>query len=131
MVSEEYLKAFIIGSSLPVFILFFIAVAKMERKKEAKYSYEYYTLIAPLYLGLLNMLGLSISKQYNLSRLYRFLITAIIGASIVAIFITVMDVYNFKSKNRWYEQYFWLFVTYIFVFVVIVNGIDFMLVLDK
>lgn len=123
--SGEYIKAFVIGSSWPIFVLYFYAVANYDDIRN--YSFKDYVLIAPLFLGLLNVFGLFLSHKYNLSRNQRFLLTGLIGATCVALFITFTHAYNFETKKRWIEQYISLYILYIFVFVIIVNNIDYYL----
>lgn len=119
---EPYLLSFIIGASWPVFILFFVAVSKYG--PVAKYDYKTYTLIAPLFLGLLNMFGLYIARMFGLTHVQRFLYTALIGAAMISILITYFELYNFDSQSKWNQQYLYLFITYIFVFSIIVYGIE-------
>lgn len=123
--SAEYIKAFIIGSSWPVFVLFFYAVDQLNDVRN--YSFKNYAFEAPVFFGLLNMFGLFISKEFDLLRTTRFLLTGMIGALIIAIVITVTHEYNFKTEQRWLEQYILLFIWYIFAFFIIVNTIDFYL----
>lgn len=123
VMSAEYIKAFTIGASWPAFVLYFYAVANYGEIRN--YSFENYVFIAPLFLGLLNMFGLFISNEYNLSRRKRFILTGLIGATFVSIFITLTNAYNFKSKEKWIEQYIGLYLIYMFVFVIIVNNIDY------
>jgi len=49
MILSKYLKAFIIGSSMPAFIGFFIAYYAINNKMK-QLSYVNYTIIAPLTL---------------------------------------------------------------------------------
>ena len=122
-IMNEYLRAFIIGSSYPVFVLYFYAVANYD-KKLVNYSYKNYTLIAPLFLGMLNVFGLYLSKIYNLSNNERFLLTALIGAIIVMITIYVTKMYNYTSVNQWIQHDIGLIILYIFVFCIINNLIN-------
>lgn len=122
----EYFKSFLIGSSWPVFIYFFYVVSQYPSTTKT-FSYEYYTFIAPIFLGLLNMFGLFLSKQYDFTRTQRFLITAIIGATLVSITITLFKVYNFPTVGRWIHKYITLYLTYIFIFGFVVNLLDFSL----
>jgi len=119
---NEYIKSFVIGSSWPVFILYFYAVSNYN-ERELNYSYKNYTLIAPVFLGILNVFGLYVSQKLNLSRTQRFLFTGLFGAFCVASFITSFKVYNF-SDQRLMQQYVSLFMIYVFVFLVIVNVLD-------
>lgn len=124
--TNEYFKSFIIGSSFPVFAIYFYSVAHYS-DKEINYSYKDYTLLAPVFLGLLNMFGLYISQKYNLNRWQRFFFTGLFGAIFVSLFITLFKAYNFDNQERWFEQYVGLFVVYIFVFCVIVNLVDYLI----
>jgi hypothetical protein len=120
---NQYLRAFVIGSSYPVFVLYFNAVSKYDESK-MKYTYRDYTMFAPFALGILNAFGLYFANIYSLSRADRFFLTGLIGSLITAIFITVFKIYDFESTERWFQQYFYLIITYIFVFCVIVNTLD-------
>ena len=91
---EDYLKSFIIGSSLPVFITFFLSVAKINNNIK-NYSYKSYTIISPLYFGIVNMLSLYYLKNYD-----RFIFTGLISPLIVIIFAKSFNSYNF-SFNEW------------------------------
>jgi hypothetical protein len=57
---NPYLKSFIIGSSFPSFILYFLAVRVAKNKN---YRFEDYAFIGPLSLGVNNMLSLYIAKN--------------------------------------------------------------------
>jgi len=120
--TSEYVKAFIIGSSLPVFGLYFYNVSKYD--DIMNYSYKWYTFAAPLFLGLLNVFGLFISNTYKLTRLQRYVMTAVIGATLISIVITVTKAYNYTSKEQWIQHYISLFMLYIFTFVFVVNILD-------
>jgi hypothetical protein len=119
---SDYVKAFVIGSSYPVFIPFFYAVSQYDESM-INYGYKSYTLIAPLFLGTLNVVGLYLANTYGLSRMKRFGLTGTLGALTVATTITVFKAYNF-STARWIQQYVSLIIVYIFVFCVIVNVLD-------
>ena len=60
----NYLKGFIIGSSLPVFALFLYNVSKM---KNINYSYENYSLLAPLYFGIMTCFILLLQNKTKMS----------------------------------------------------------------
>src|SRR5690349_11423528 len=123
---SEYLKAFIIGSSWPTFILYFYAVSNYS-ETERKYSYRDYTFVAPLFLGLLNMFGLYLANKFNLSRGQRFILSGLVGAMMVSIIITLFNVYNYDSVNRWVQQYISLFIVYLVVFGIVVNLVDYLI----
>jgi len=119
--SNQYIKSFIIGSSYPVFILYFYNVLINKNKN---YSYENYTLIAPVFLGLLNAFGYYIKQKFELSQMQRFVITAILGASIVSFYATLTKSYNLTTQNEWFTYYIQILLLYLFVFGIIVNLLD-------
>ena len=75
----KYLKQFVVGSSYIVFAPFFYAVEKTQPKKT--YKYYDYTLVAPVWFGLWNMLSLILAKHFKLSFRMRFLLVSIITSS--------------------------------------------------
>ena len=117
--NHEYFKSFVIGSSWFVFIWFFLVVSRYNHL--ANYDYKVYTFIAPLFLGLLNVFGFFISQKFKLTNNQRFIITGLIGATIVSIFITLFRLYNFDNPMRWFQQYLGLYLTYLIIFAVVVN----------
>ena len=119
---DKYVKSFIIGSSWPVFILFFLVV--FSYGNQINISYPLYSFGAPLFLGLLNVFGLYISDQYNLTKTQRFITTALIGTIIVSIAITLFKVYNYTTKAQFVEHYIKLFIFYLFIFGLIVSNIE-------
>ena len=68
----KYLKEFIIGSSYPVVVLFYYMVHNYQSNKN--YDYYEYTLIAPIWFGLWNIISLLISEKYKLSNFWWHLI---------------------------------------------------------
>jgi len=121
---NEYVKDFIIGSSWPVFILYFYGVSKFPDNIK-NYSYTKYTFIAPLILGLFNVMGHIMANAFGLSRTQRFVLTGIVSAICVASFITLFKMYNFSTQDEWITQYITLLIIYIFVFAIIVNNLDY------
>jgi hypothetical protein len=118
---DKYIKSFVVGSSWPVFILFFLIVSSYGNKINV--SYPLYSFGAPLFLGLLNMFGLYISNQCGLTKSQRFLITGTIGALVVSIVITLFKIYNY-TRDQFIEHYLKLFIFYIFMFGFVVNAIE-------
>lgn len=118
----DYLKSFIIGSSYPVFIWYFYPVSRYGDLMNV--NYKLYSMIAPVFLGGLNMFGLYLQKMFNLSLMERMLLTALIGSSFIASVITFLNIYNFKTSSEWYHQYLGLLMTYLFVFCLVVYVIE-------
>ena len=115
---SRYLRAFVIGSSYAVFISFFIGVGYLAEKK--KYDYYQYTLIAPLYLGLMNVIGLRLSERFGWSVNRRFLFTGLMSGIIVANFATITKAYNF-TQEEWLQYYFILITQHVISFAVIIR----------
>ncbi len=67
-----YIREFVIGSSFPVFLPHFIAVAGLDESK-LNYTYKQYTFIAPLYYGLMNVISLLLAIRLKLSDRQRYL----------------------------------------------------------
>lgn len=115
---NEYLKAFIIGSCYPVFVLFFIGAQTI---KDKNYDYGLYTIFAPLYLGIMNMIGLYLSTIYDFDLTTRFFITGLLSGSIVAIFATVTKSYSFENQCSWFKYYMVLILHHVLTFSIIVR----------
>ena len=121
----DYLKSFIIGSSWPVAIFYFYPVSQY--RELINVSYRKYTMIAPIFLGLLNVFGLYLSNHFGLSFDRRFLLTGLIGAIFIALVITYFKVYNFLTQKRWYQQYIYLIIMYFFIFNIVIRSIEYLL----
>lgn len=111
------LKQFVVGSSAFVFLPFFGTVMNID-KKDKNYSYALYTIAAPLYLGLINVLGSILFKGQ-----YRYLLTGLISGIIVAIAATLLNSYNF-TKREWNEYYIRIIIRHILTFGIIVNILE-------
>ena len=119
---EKYIKSFIIGSSYPSFVLFFMVVSQYGEMMNLPFTT--YSIIAPPFLGLLNVFGLFLKNKYNLGQFQRFFYTGIIGAIFISIVITLLKIYNFTTKRRWIEQYIKLQITYFLIFSVIIRSLE-------
>jgi hypothetical protein len=114
----DYLKAFIVGSSLPAFALFFIGFYGNKKYISAQNCvtkmlgiepYIFYTIGAPLYMGVMSMLAVLIGRQYRIPTRQAFFAVSLLSPIIVSFLITYCDIYNF-SPYRLKEQYLRLFV---------------------
>ncbi len=112
----HYLRAFILGSSWAVFVLFFLAVMKLTNKN---YTYEFYTVVAPVYLGLMNVLSLYLAEKYNLTLRQRFLLIGILSPLIVIMIAKIGNVYNYTT-TEWLGYYCYIILKHMFIFNVIV-----------
>ena len=115
----KYLKEFIIGSSFPVIVIFYYMVYNHQENKN--YSYYHYTLLAPIWFGLWNILSLIIANKYKLSKRIRFFIVSIL--SLLSIYVIAQRFYT-KTEKEWEFYYFQQFIKYMFVWNIIIYTID-------
>ena len=121
---NQYLRAFVIGSSFFVFIPYFLAVRFLSEQKFLNYSYANYTLYAPIGLGLYNVFSLYVANKMNLTKRYRFLLISILAPTLVGIGIYVRKAYNYTSINQWFNHIWKLYLVYFIVFNFIVYSLD-------
>ena len=115
----KYLKDFVIGSSIVVVVPFFYMVYNHQSKK--KYSYYNYSLLAPVWFGLWNIISLIIAEKYNLSDRLRFLIISII--SLLTIYIISHFYYNKTKKERIY-YYLQQFIKYMLTWNIVIYNLN-------
>ena len=124
---KNILLSFVVGSSFLSFFLFFMGFHTYSNKynKENCVSqwfklepYYFYTLLAPVYLGLMSVFALLIHQYTKISIRKSFLIISLLSPIIVSMAITKCKIYDF-SKQRLMEQYLRLMVYHILLF----NGI--------
>ena len=108
----DNLKHFIIGSSLPVVILHYFLVYYNKRKN---YSYFSYTILAPLYLGLVNVISHIVFKKMNL---YNLILLSFISANFVFGLSYFTDKYDFNEKE-WQIYYLRLHVLHFYLYNII------------
>jgi hypothetical protein len=93
---EYILRDFVIGSSFLVVLPFYLVVKNLVNKN---YRYDDYTLIAPVYLGLMNVLSGVLQRTYNLSDRERYLLISLISPLFVFIFAYCRKTYNYTPKQ--------------------------------
>ena len=116
----KYLREFIIGSSLPVSIIFLYGFYNLKRKN---YSYFNYSLLSPLWFGLWNVISLIIADKFKLSKRYRFLLISLLTYCIIITYITYNNVYDF-TKIQWYLYYIGMLFAYLFIWNVVIFNLD-------
>ena len=119
---NEYLRAFVIGSSFFVFIPYFIAVSQFDPKK-FNFSYVHYTLLAPIGLGLANVLSLIISNIFTLTKKMRFLVISLLAPTIVTISVVMFKIYNY-TISEWISHICKLYLLYFIMFNYVVYLLD-------
>lgn len=119
---SEYLRAFVIGSSYLVFFPYFLAVGTAD-EKQLNYTYKQYTFVAPLYLGIMNMISLFFANTYHLSRRMRYVLFGSISPLIVSSFSYLFQTYNY-SNERWIMYVIGLFSKHFLIFNIIIYSLD-------
>ena len=122
--ANQYLRAFVIGSSFFVFIPYFLAVKYLSDQHFINYSYENYTLYAPIGLGLYNVFSLYIANKMNITKKYSLLLISIIAPTLVAIGTYTLKAYNYTSINQWFNHIWKLYLVYFIVFNFILYYLD-------
>jgi len=112
----NYIKRFLIGSSFPVFIYFFLKVQTIPNSIK-NYTYEQYTIIAPFYLGLMNVMAGFLNKRY------RYLLIGVISPTIVFLYAYMNKSYNFTNKE-WRNYFVRIYMTHLIIFNVIVKNLS-------
>jgi len=116
----KYLKEFIIGSSFPAFIVFFILVDYEKRKN---YEYNFYTKITPLILGIFNVVSLWIAEKLNISMKNRFIYMTIIGSLYTITNSRYRNYYNYSNK-QWCLYGLMIVCLYSFTFMGVIYNLE-------
>ena len=119
---NQYLRAFVIGSSCLVFLPYFYVVSHFTKEK-FNFDYMTYTFLAPPSLGLMNMISLFIANQLNISKTNRFLLTSLIAPTIVLFTVVYFKIYNYKNRE-WVNHIVKLYLLYFIVFNIILFTLD-------
>ena len=119
---NEYIRAFVIGSSFLVFLPYFYAVSRFN-PKDFNFSYVPYTFLAPISLGLMNMFSLFIKNKFNLSNENRFLLISLLAPTLVLLTVMFFKIYNYTIK-RWINHSVKVYLLYFFVWNFVVYNLD-------
>jgi hypothetical protein len=120
--SNEYLRAFVIGSSCLVFLPYFYAVSRFSPEK-FNFDYVTYTFLAPIGLGFMNLLSLIFAKIFHFSRKIRYLLTSVLAPTFVLFMVYMLSVYNY-TMNEWINHAITLYVFYFFIVNFILYNLD-------
>lgn len=108
------LGSFVVASSAPVILPFFYRVGRIPDTIK-NYSYHQYTLINPLYFGLVNLLSSQIFRSTSHTR---FILTGLVSGIFVCTFSTLTQAYNF-TQREWFLYYIRIILTHVFTFLII------------
>ncbi len=117
---QDYLRAFIVGSSWPVIASHFYRVPRI---RERTYPFSTYALVAPPFLGVMNAIGLGLAKRFQLGTTTRFLLTGALSAAFVSWFATYTKAYRYDAAG-WRRYYARIGVTHFILFSIIIRGLE-------
>ena len=110
---NEYLRAFVIGSSFLIFAPFFFFVSRFNPKK-INFDYVPYTFFAPIGLGFMNVFSLIIANRFHLSTRMRYLVIGLLAPTFVTFLILFLKAYNY-TKVEWFNHIWKLYLFYFFI----------------
>jgi len=119
---NEYLRAFVIGSSFLVFLPYFFAVSRF-KPKYFNFSYIPYTFLAPIALGMMNVFSLFIANKLHLSKENRFLFISLLAPTLVLFTIVFFKIYNYTIQE-WTHHTVQLYILYFCVWNFVVYNLD-------
>jgi hypothetical protein len=120
--TNKYLRSFVIGSSCLVFFPYFYAVSNFDPNK-FNYDYKWYTFLAPIGLGLMNMISLIAAEKWGLSSRNRFLYTSIIAPTLVLSAVILFKVYNYTAED-WVSHIIGMYLLYFVVLNFVLYYLD-------
>jgi len=120
--NSNYLRAFVIASSIIVIFPHYLAVALADETK-LNYTYKSYTFTAPIYYGLMNMLSLFLALSFQLSSRERYLLIGTISPLIVISFSYFFKTYKYEG-NQWIIYSIGLFIKHFLIWNIVVFLLD-------
>lgn len=120
--NTNYLRAFVIASSILVVLPHFIGVAQLDTTK-MNYTYEEYTIVAPIYYGLMNMISLFLAISLNLSSRERYILNGTISPLLVISFSYLSNAYIYDTEE-WLKYGIHLFIKHFLIWNVVIFLLD-------
>ena len=117
----KYLREFVIGSSWLVVVQSLYMAAY--RRPNKNWTYKNYSMIAPLWFGLWNVISLVITEYFGLTIRMRFFIVSIISYIAILTIEKGFKTYNF-TKEEWNEYYVYMLIKYLLTWNIIVYYIE-------
>lgn len=93
----EYLKAFTIGTTGPVWFLHMFLLS-LKNKNYYDYSFKAYSLIAPTYYGIMSMLAIYFKKKFNITVRASLFLTSILS-------IILVTSLNYILSSKYFKPY--------------------------
>lgn len=119
---DNILKSFIIGSSFPVILPFFYVVSNIPTHLR-NYSYFTYTWVAPLYLGIINVLATLIGQKWGLSLRQRYLLVGPLSGLLVGWLATMFETYNY-DRQEWVKYYLRIIFNHLLIFNTVIYFLE-------
>lgn len=113
------MNPFIVGTSILVVLPFYLRVMNIDNKH---YSYELYSILAPLYFGLMNVLAYHLSLRYGSFRGY--LLTTFISVAIVFSINLYSKMYPFTTSSQWLKYLARLLGAHGFTYLVVLRTLS-------
>jgi len=128
-----YLRSFVIGSSVLVFLPFFLAlntnsawlskyIAALDPAKR-NYSFNSYAMVSPIFLGVANMISLYFALQYDWSITTRYLWTSATVPKFIILYVYFANLYKFNYTD-WFIYSCLLFMVHFIVWNVVVAYLE-------
>lgn len=117
----KYLREFAIGSSWLVVVQSLYMAAY--RRPNKNWPYDKYSLIAPVWFGLWNVISLVIAEHFGLTMRMRFLVVSIMSYIGILAIAKGFKTYNF-TQEQWNEYYIYMFIKYMITWNIIVYYIE-------
>lgn len=118
----NYLREFVIGSSILVILPHFYAVANLDETR-LNYTYKQYTFVAPFYYGIMNMLSLYLAILLQLSPRGRYLLIGTISPLVVISFSYFTKTYDYAG-DEWIKYGIGLFIKHFLIWNIIVYTLN-------
>ena len=90
---------------------------------EKTYDYYGYSLVAPLWFGVWNIISSYLSKNYNLTKQSSLFMVSILSYLTVISFARNSDMYN-KTQKEWNFYYFQQFMKYMIIWNLVIYNLD-------
>ena len=144
----KYLKQFVVGSSWLVFSPFFYnvynAIENIKKedpnhfnivlpqksvpfywpKKYNFYSYFRYTMTAPIWFGVWNVISFIIAEHFGFNIRKRIFIISIISLLSMMLNQAIYNTYNFKNKEEYMKYYMKLSIMYMIIWNILIYNIE-------
>jgi uncharacterized membrane protein len=119
----DYFKSFVLGSSYLTFVLFSLGVQSIDKKKR-KYSYEKYSLIEPIYFGIINIIILYLIKNTDYKETNIYIIIGLLSFLFVFGIAKSLNVYDY-TNGEWTHYFVTLLVLHLITICIIIRYLNF------